>query len=80
MRQDIDRCDFIDVLEEAAVVRRPVSVELRNGSRFVDEVRDVVTERGEDYAVFKDHDRIPVTEISDCFRAQPLPHNYDAKL
>jgi hypothetical protein len=76
----VDRCDFIDVLEESAVTKRAVQVELERGERFVDNVRDVVTEHGADFAVFKDHGRIPVAEISDCARAEPFPHSYDQKL
>jgi transcriptional antiterminator Rof (Rho-off) len=64
MGHRIDRCDVIDILEEAATAHRPVHVELNgSGSSFTDEVRDVVTEAGEDYAVFKEHQRIPVSEI-----------------
>jgi transcriptional antiterminator Rof (Rho-off) len=79
-RQDeIGRCDFLDVLEEAVLTRRPVTVKLRNGDEFIDQVRDVKTENGEDYAVFLVHDRVNVSDIHGCSRAEPevqppLPH------
>jgi Rho-binding antiterminator len=79
-----NRCDFLDVLEESAATHRAVSVALQDGSRFVDEVKDVVTEGGEDYAVFRAHDRVAVSDISDCTRSEPVTAaevgSYDAKL
>jgi Rho-binding antiterminator len=70
--QDIvGRCSFIDVLEEAVLVHRPVAVALRDGTRFIDVVEDVVTENGEDYAVFHSHERVPVTDIAAATRADP---------
>jgi hypothetical protein len=71
MGYPLDRCDFLDVLEEAAVLHRPVEVELRAGTIFKDRVRDVVTEGGEDFALFEEHARIPLSEIADCHRAPP---------
>lgn len=70
---DVGRCDFIDVLEEAVVIRTPVTVELVDGSRFIDQVVDVVTENGEDYAVFRDHPRASVTELAAVTRAMRRP-------
>lgn len=75
------RCDFLDVLEEAAHFKRPVQVELRNGERFQAAVLDVVTESGEDYAVFADRERVPVTQIASCRSTMDHdPHSYDEKL
>ena len=54
----VGRCSFIDVLEEAVLMHRPVAVLLRDGERFIDVVVDVVTENHEDYAVFRAHDRV----------------------
>jgi hypothetical protein len=57
-RIDQDRvgsCSFIDVLEEAVLSRRPVAVELRDGSAFIDLVTDVTTESGRDFAEFRTH-------------------------
>jgi transcriptional antiterminator Rof (Rho-off) len=62
-QDDVGRCDFIDVLEEAVLRRRPVSVQLRAGEAFTDQVVDVVTEQGDDFAVFRSHARVPVGDI-----------------
>jgi Rho-binding antiterminator len=67
----VGRCSFIDVLEEAVLVHRPVALALRDGTRFIDVVTDVVTENGEDYAVFHSHERVPVTDIAAATRADP---------
>jgi hypothetical protein len=74
MSHQVDRCDFIDILEESAVTGLSVSVRLKNGHHFVDRVRDVVTKDGVDSAIFHDHGQIPVDEIRDCTRAEPLKH------
>ena len=42
---------------------RQVKVELRDGLSFIDEVVEVVSERGIDVAVFKDNSRVEVTRI-----------------
>ena len=65
------RCSFIDLLEEAVLVRRPVAVALRDGERFIDVVTDVVTENHEDYAVFASHDRVAVSDMIAATRADP---------
>jgi hypothetical protein len=73
-RIDQDRvgsCSFIDVLEEAVLSRRPVAVELRDGSAFIDLVTDVTTESGRDFAEFRNHPRIPVLDIRAATRAIP---------
>lgn len=62
-QDDLGRCDFIDVLEEAVLWRRPVAVQLRAGETFIDQVMDVVTEQGDDFAVFRSHARVPVGDI-----------------
>lgn len=67
----VGRCSFLDVLEEAAIVHRPVAVALRDGERFIDVVVDVVTEDHEDYAVFRSHERVPVTDIAAATRCVP---------
>ena len=73
--QDIvGRCSFIDVLEEAVLVHRHVAVALRDGTRFIDLVVDVVTENGEDYACFRSRERVPVTQIAAATRADPHRH------
>ncbi len=72
MNQDaLGRCDFIDVLEEAVVVKKPVAVTLRDGTSFIDEVKDVQTEDGQDWVVFKAHPRVAVAQIEAATRAEP---------
>jgi hypothetical protein len=70
-QDEVGRCGFIDVLEEAVLRRRPVTVELRAGERFIDQVTDVVTEKGDDFAVFRTHARVPVGDILAVTRAEP---------
>jgi hypothetical protein len=62
-QKEVGRCGFIDLLEEAVLRRKPVAVQLREGLSFIDEVVDVVTENGDDFAVFKRHPRVSVGEI-----------------
>jgi len=71
-QDSVGRCSFIDVLEEAVLVHRPVA--LRDGEKFIDVVTDVVTENHEDYAVFRTHDRVPVTDIAAATRCDPHHH------
>jgi hypothetical protein len=80
MSHQVDRCDFIDMLEESAKLHRTLAVTLSGDRRFSDSVRDVVTEEGEDYALFRDHGRVPVREILDCAWTAPRPETYDSKL
>lgn len=68
-QDDVGRCDFLDVLEEAVLKHRPVAVQLREGESFIDEVVDVVTEKGDDFAVFKSHARVSVGSILAVSRA-----------
>jgi len=70
-QDSVGRCSFIDVLEEAVLVHRPVAAALRDGERFIDLVTDVVTEDHEDYAVFRTHERVAVTDIAAATRCQP---------
>jgi Rho-binding antiterminator len=67
----VGRCSFIDVLEEAALLHRPVALTLRGGESFIDVVDDVVTENHEDYAVFRSHERVAVTDIEAATRCDP---------
>ncbi|HZH04439.1 MAG TPA: hypothetical protein VEY30_11695 [Myxococcaceae bacterium] len=72
MNQDeIGRCSFIDVLEEAVLMRKPVAVQLREGATFIDEVTDVVTKNGDDFAVFRNHDTVSVGQIAAVTRSPP---------
>jgi transcriptional antiterminator Rof (Rho-off) len=72
----VDRSDFLDVLEESATLRRPVEVHLRDGHRFEDIARQVVTQDGEEYAIFEQHASLPMKSISDCRRAAPVEPTY----
>ena len=80
MSHNVERCDFIDMLEESATTRRTVIVTLRGGIRYSDDVRDVVTEQGEDYALFREHGRVPVSDILDCVWTAPREATYNGKL
>jgi hypothetical protein len=80
MSHQVERCDFIDMLEESAKTHRPVVVTLRGETHFSEDVRDVVTEDGEDYALFRDHGRVAVTDILDCVWPGPREATYDHKL
>ena len=71
MGHNVDRCDFLDVFEEAVVRKSAVTVELRDGRRLTDHVRDVVTEDGEDFAVLESYGRIPLHAVSDARRNEP---------
>jgi transcriptional antiterminator Rof (Rho-off) len=76
----IERCDFIDMLEESARFHRPLVVELKDGRSFTDEARDVITESsGEEWAVFRFHDRLSLDEISSCRAAAPVEPTYRGK-
>jgi hypothetical protein len=75
----LDRSDVIDLLEEATVARRAVAVELKSNERFVDHVRDVVTDGGEEWAVFVAHEAVPVRHIHRCGRAEPWEPTYAGK-
>ena len=75
----LDRCDMLDVLEESARMRRAVVVEIKGGHRFVDEVREMVSDDSGEWAVFRGHDRIPLADISFCGRAAPQEPSYRGK-
>lgn len=77
MVMDTGRCDWLDMLEEAALKRQPLQIHLRDGASISDVVLDVVTEAGEDYAVLDDGARIPVTDIVACRRVVPPAAGYD---
>lgn len=73
LEQDrVGSCSFLDVLEEAVLVKRPVAVELRDGTTFIDQVTEVTTESGQDFAVFRSHPRVAVRDIAAATRAEPL--------
>lgn len=75
----VDRCDVLDMLEEAAVTHRPVSVVLKGGEHFVDEVRDVVTQDHVDRAVFRTHEPVVVDHVSRVARVDASEPSYAGK-
>ncbi len=75
----MDRCDVIDVLEEAVTLKRAVTVELKGGGQFVDQPRDVVTADDGEWVQFHDHDRMLVDDIAFCAPAQPTTASYRGK-
>jgi Rho-binding antiterminator len=75
----LDRCDVLDLLEESARLKRSVIVELKGGRRFVDQTREVVSEADEEWAVFRAHDRVPVSDIAFCGPADVPEPSYRGK-
>lgn len=75
----LEGCDVVDILEEAVTLKRAVTVELAGGKRFVDRVRDVVTEDGKDWAVFDAHERTAVDEIRFAAPASAPESTYAGK-
>ena len=67
----VGRCSLIDVLEEAVLLGRPIAVRLFSGPTFIDEVIDVITEQGDDFAVFRNHERVSVGDIGAVTRSEP---------
>jgi hypothetical protein len=76
----LDRGDVLDVLEESARLKRPIYVELRGGSAFTDQARWVVSEDGEDWAVFRVYDTVPVSKISFCALTRVREATYSGKM
>lgn len=72
-QNDVGRCDFIDLLEEAVLRKHAIAVTLRNGDTFIDTVIDVKTHDHDDYAVFQGRGEIRVEEIRSCTRAEARP-------
>lgn len=67
----VGRCDFLDVLEEAATFGGRVRVRHRDGHTFEDVVRDVVTIDGADYVVFAGNGRLRVADLASATRSGP---------
>lgn len=71
---ELSRCDFLDVLEEAAVGKLRLRMELEGGREIIGRIDDVVTEGGKDYVVFiGPGDRIPVDTIRRLTRGTEEP-------
>ena len=72
-------CDVIDMLEESAMMRRPVVVRLQDGREFEDRVQEIIKWDGEDHVIFKDHERTPLTSIHYVQRGRPPELTYAGK-
>ncbi|HUS29264.1 MAG TPA: hypothetical protein VMZ53_12170 [Kofleriaceae bacterium] len=70
---------MIDMLEESAMMRRPVVVSLSDGRVFEDRVKEIVKWEGEDHAVFKDHELTPLSAIRTIQRGRPPELTYAGK-
>ena len=68
--------DVIDMLEESAMMRRPVVVSLSDGRVFEDRVLDIGKYDGEDHVAFKDHELTPLSAIKTVQRARPPELTY----
>jgi transcriptional antiterminator Rof (Rho-off) len=76
----IERCDLIDMREESVRLHRPLVVELKDGRSFTDRARDVITEAsGDEWVVFRHHDRLSLSDISSCRAAAPVEPTYRGK-
>lgn len=64
-KEDVGRCDFIDVLEEMARASKRARVVLEDGTVFVEKVLDVVTENGADFGVFEAHGKVPLKSVTE---------------
>lgn len=67
-----DECDFIDVLEEAAVGGTPVTLTLKDGRSFDARVLDVVTRDHENVAVLADGRELRLSEVRDAERSDEV--------
>jgi hypothetical protein len=79
MGHRLDVGDVIDMLEESAMMRRPVVIRLSDGRIFEDRVREIVKWEGEDHVVFKDHELTPLSNISNIQRSRPPELTYAGK-
>ena len=79
MGHRLDVGDVIDMLEESAMLRRPVRVELRDGRVFEDRVQEIIKWEGADHVVFHDHELTPLHAISGIRRVRPPELTYDGK-
>jgi hypothetical protein len=79
MGHRLDVGDVIDMLEESAMMRRPIVVKLSDGRIFEDRVQEIVKWQGEDHVVFHDHELTPIAAISDVQRGRPPEYTYAGK-
>ena len=79
MGHRLDVGDVIDMLEESAMMKRPMVVKLHDGRIFEDRVQEIVKWQGEDHVVFHFHELTPVGSISDIQRSWPPEYTYAGK-
>jgi hypothetical protein len=79
MGHRLDIGDVIDMLEESAMLRRPVEIRLQDGRVFEDRVQEIVKWEGKDQVVFKDHELTPIDWIRGIRRAWPPELTYAGK-
>lgn len=79
MGHRLDVGDVIDMLEESAMMRRPVVVQLSDGRIFEDRVQEIIKWQGEDHVVFKDHELTRLASISGVQRSRPPELTYAGK-
>jgi len=79
MGHRLDVGDVIDMLEESAMMRRPMVVQLTDGRTFEDRVQEIIKWEGQDHVVFKDHELTPISSISGIRRARPPVFTYAGK-
>ena len=76
MGHRLDVGDVIDMLEESAMMRRPVIIHLSDGRIFEDRVEDIIKSEGKDQVAFKNHELVPLSRISTVQRARPPEMTY----
>jgi hypothetical protein len=79
MGHRLDVGDVIDMLEESAMMRRPVVIQLRDGRIFEDRVQEIIKWQGSDHIVFKDHELTPLHSISGVRRSRPPEMTYSGR-
>ena len=79
MGHRLDVGDVIDMLEESAMMKRPVEVSLSDGRIFEDRVQEIVKWQGQDHVVFHDHELTPLGAISSVRRGRPPEFTYAGK-
>ena len=61
-------------------MKRALIVELKDGHRFVDEAREIfLDDHRQEWAVFREHEQVPVRHISFCYPAVPQEPSYRGK-
>ena len=79
MGHRLDVGDVIDMLEESAMMKRPIVVHLSDGRIFEDRVQEIIKWQGQDHVVFHDHELTPLNAISSLQRARPPEMTYAGK-